>query len=1026
MKSRKENGTVKLAVLGGILVAVILIAGTIWTGRTARRETEKAVRSVSLLYLDELAGRREQVVEDNLNDNINVIEIAIEMLTDEDLSDTAHLQAYQARMKKLFNLEKFAFVDSNGLIYTALGPQTDIDQYEFDYHTITSAEISVKNLSGSDKKVVIAVPVDHLPFNGEELVVCFMEIDMDVMLKGASMSSQNQGTTFCNIYTHDGVALSNTVLGGLAMEDNLLQAMDRAEFNEGSSLEEFLTDFEEGRKGSVSFTYDGIQETLSYVPVPETDWLLTYLIRESVISQQIAKVTQGIIRRSLLQSALTALVLIGLFGVIIMQTRNSAKTALEREAAEVENRVKHQELEERIHLQEQLLEQERQRQQQDKLITALGSDYRSLYYIDLDKNECICYQEDGSSGNPHQAGQHFAYMDELKRYAGQAVAEPYREEFLRFLDPDNIRSELAQNRVSSYLYLVNRDGKDLYERVRIAGVRRPEDRDDHIVHAAGMVFAEVDAETRNALAQGEALRDALAAAEEANRAKTAFLSNMSHEIRTPMNAIIGLDNIALADPEISGTTREYLEKIGTSAHHLLGIINDILDMSRIESGRMSIKSEEFSFANALAQVNTIISGQCRDKGLHYECRTQGDVRDYYIGDDMKLRQVMINILGNAVKFTPEGGSVTMVVAAAARFEGKSTLRFTISDTGIGMSPEYLPKLFDAFSQEDSSTTNLYGSTGLGMPITKNIVELMNGNIEVESEKGRGTTFTVTVTLLDSDRREDEDVGTLSSKEMCVLVIDDDPVACEHAQLILGQVGISCEKALSGEEGLEMARVRFARREPYNLILVDWKMPGMDGIETTRQIRAAVGSETPVIILTAYSWDDIADEAKAAGVDTFVAKPLFAGTVLDEFREAFNKKNKQLVRDTADLTGKRILLAEDVDVNAEIMTMVLAMREMTAERAENGRIAVEMFAGHDPGYYDAILMDMRMPEMDGLEATRRIRAMSRPDAGTIPIIALTANAFNEDVQRSLQAGLNAHLCKPVEPEALYETLERLIQ
>ena len=526
--------------------------------------------------------------------------------------------------------------------------------------------------------------------------------------------------------------------------------------------------------------------------------------------------------------------------------------------------------------------------------------------------------------------------------------------------------------------------------------------------------------------QQESLSIALEEANQANKAKTAFLSNMSHEIRTPMNAIIGLDRIALNDPGISESTREHLEKIGLSAQHLLSIINDILDMSRIESGRMTVKNEEFSFAKLLAQVNTIISGQCRDKGIDYECHVKGAVDDYYIGDEMKLRQVMINILGNAVKFTPEGGSVTFVVETIARFNGKSTLRFAISDTGIGMSQDFLPRLFDAFSQEDSSRTNRYGSTGLGMAITKSIIELMNGTISVESEKHKGTTFTVTVTLIDCDHKSiDEDENDMLPHELCVLVIDDDPIACEHAQLVLGQVGVICEKALSGAEGLQMAKVRHARRDPYDLILVDWRMPDMDGVETTRQIRAAVGSETPVIILTSYNWDDIADEAKSAGVDTFVAKPLFAEKVLDEFRAAFRKKNAKLVRETADLKGRRILLAEDVSVNAEIMIMVLSMREMEVDHAENGRIAVEKFEKHEEGYYDAILMDMRMPEMDGLEATRRIRAMSRADAKSIPIIALTANAFDEDVQHSMQAGLNAHLSKPVEPDVLFETLEGLL-
>ena len=526
--------------------------------------------------------------------------------------------------------------------------------------------------------------------------------------------------------------------------------------------------------------------------------------------------------------------------------------------------------------------------------------------------------------------------------------------------------------------------------------------------------------------QRESLSIALEEANQANKAKTAFLSNMSHEIRTPMNAIIGLDKIALNDPDISETTRDHLEKIELSAQHLLSIINDILDMSRIESGRMTVKNEEFSFAKLLAQVNTIISDQCSDKGIEYECHVEGTVDDYYIGDDMKLRQVIINILGNAVKFTPAGGSVRFDVEAVARFDGKTTLRFIISDTGIGMSKEFLPKLFDAFSQEDSSNTSRYGSTGLGMALTKSFVELMNGTISVDSEKGKGTTFTVTVTLIDSDRKSvDEEENVPQPHEMCVLVIDDDPIACEHAQLVLGQVGVNCETAMSGAEGLEMAKVRHARREPYNLILVDWRMPDMDGLETTRQIRAAVGTETPVIILTSYNWDDIADEAKAAGVDTFVAKPLFPGSVLDEFREAFKKKNADRTREAADLTGRRVLLAEDVAVNAEIMTMVLSMREVQVDHAENGRIAVEMFEEHEEGYYDAVLMDMRMPEMDGLEATRKIRSMDRADAKSIPIIALTANAFDEDVQRSMQAGLNAHLSKPVEPDVLFETLEGLL-
>ena len=526
-----------------------------------------------------------------------------------------------------------------------------------------------------------------------------------------------------------------------------------------------------------------------------------------------------------------------------------------------------------------------------------------------------------------------------------------------------------------------------------------------------------------------ALQEALATAEQANRAKTAFLSNMSHEIRTPMNAIIGLNNIALNDPTASDKVKVYLEKIGGSAQHLLGIINDILDMSRIDSGRMTVKSEEFSFAKALEQVNSMISGQCRNKGITYDCHLTGHIDDYYIGDAMKLKQVLINILGNAVKFTPEGGTVTFVIEEGPRFDGKAILKMIISDTGIGMSKDFLPHVFEAFSQEDSSTTSKYGSTGLGMPITKSIVELMNGNISVDSEKGKGTTFTVTVPLGESGKQDVEvEGGDLKHRNMSVLVIDDDPIALEHAEIILGQVGISCETAESGWEGIDKIRIRHARGEDYNLILIDWRMPEMDGIETTRHIRSVVGQDTPIIILTSFNWDDIADEALEAGVDTFVPKPLFAGSVLDEFREALRKKNETLLKKkkTVDLKGRRVLLAEDNAINAEIIMMVLDMREMEADLAENGQKAVDLFAQSQQDYYSAILMDMRMPVMDGLEATRTIRAMDREDARTIPIIALTANAFDEDVQRSMQAGLNAHLSKPVEPEVLYKTMEKLIK
>ena len=1039
MKPGRSVKTTTVAIIAGIVLILILVVGTVWTSQSASRETDRAAREVSNLYLDELAGRREQVVADNLQENIAVIHTAVGRLDKEkDLDSPEHLQQYQQQMRDLFNLRRFAFVDEGGVIYTADGIDTEntIDRYAFDHTAVASpAEISVRNDAAGKKSVVIAVPVTDITLEGKQLTACFMEIDMQVMLRGVSMQARDSEVTYCNIYTSHGDPLSDIVLGGLAKETNLLEALssEKAKFDEGSSLEKIKTDFTEGKRGSVSFSYDGRQETLSYVPVDIAeavgpDWMLTYLVRENVITDRISSVSGNIITHGLIQSLLTALVLGGLFAFIIIQNRKNTKLVLEKETSEAENRARHQEMEQRLQLQEKLLEQEKQRSQQENMIKALAADYWSVYYLELDKDEGICYQAHEDLDHGFRVGDRFPYLASVTKYANEYITDAYRDEFLRFIQPDNIREGLKDERVISFRYLVKRHEHESWEMVRFAGVRHPEDRDDHLVHAVGACFTNVDAETRRSLAESQALSDALKTAEQASKAKTAFLSNMSHEIRTPMNAIIGLDSIALNDPDISDRTREYLEKIGSSANHLLMLINDILDMSRIESGRMTLKNEEFSFPKLIEGINTIFSGQCRDKGLNYRCEVLGNPDDYYIGDVMKLRQVLINILGNAVKFTPEGGSILFTAECAARFDGKSTLRFIIRDTGIGMSKEYLPHIFETFSQEDSSATNRYGSSGLGLAITKNIVEMMNGNISVESEKGKGTEFTVSVTLMDADHPADTaDEIDLQPGEMNVLVIDDDSLACEHAKLVLEKLGISCEIASSGEQAIEMVRLRHARRDPYKLILVDWQMPGMDGIETTRQIRAIVGHESAIIILTAYNWDDVYDEAVIAGVDSFLPKPLFASSIMEEFRAAFLRKNPNGAGkpNKADLKGRRILLAEDVMVNAEIMVMVLQMREMEVDHAENGRIAVEKFAAHPAGYYDAILMDMRMPEMDGLEATTRIRAMDRPDAKSIPIIALTANAFDEDVQRSLQAGLNAHLSKPVEPEDIYETLESLI-
>ena len=1019
-QSNHDRMTRRIAISGGVLIAFVLILTTVWTGISARHGTERAVRTVSNFYLRELAGRREQVVASNIKNNIQNMRDALDLLNDNDLSSPGNLRAFQARMKKLYNAEKFAFVDADGMIYTSLGLLDNIADYRFDYLALSGPEVSIKDIHSEDKKVVIAVPIDHIPYNGRTLVACFMEIDMNVLLDGLSLQSDANGATFCNLYDRSGISLTNVVLGGLSSDVNLLDALDSASFEEGYSYEQVRADFSAGHEGVFTFNYNGVVETMYYFPVEGTDWMLTYLIRNSIIGDQINIIAQGIIQQSLLQSLLTALIMLAVFAVIIQLNQKNSRLALEKETSDAESRVKQQELEARLKLQDQLLVQERQNQTLTVMHGMLDS---GPWYMDFD--------EKGQMTS-------VTWSDTFRKMLGYTSVEDFPNALESW--SDLLHAEDKERVLKAFGDAINDyTGQTVYDveyrlRTKEQGwrwfhamgklTRRPDG--SPITYIGIFVDITQQKEMEQTLArQQEALKIALAQAEEANAAKTSFLSSMSHEIRTPMNAIIGLDTIALKDPGLSEETRDRLQKIGGSAKHLLALINNILDMSRIESGRMTLKNEEFSMREVLEQINTMINSQCQEKGLLYDCRISGRVDDYYIGDDMKLKQVIINILGNAVKFTPAGGTVTFIVETMAVFEDKATMRFIMKDTGIGMDQDYLPRIFEPFSQEDENKSNKYGSTGLGMAITKNIVEMMNGNITVESEKDVGSTFTVTITLRTTDKKAHDSLE-VRPQDLRVLIIDDDPVACEHSRLVLEEVGIVSDACYSGAEAMKMLELAHGRMEGYDLILVDLNMPEQDGVAVTRQIRQQYDGESAIILLTAYSWDDVMEDALDAGVDSFIAKPLFASSVLDEFKQAIHRK-RETHRETrkADLTGRRVLLAEDVEINADIMMDVLNMRDIEADHAENGKAAVEMFARSEVDHYSAILMDVRMPVMDGLEAARLIRAMDRPDAKHIPIVALTANAFDEDVQRSLQAGMNAHLSKPVESEHLYETLEQLV-
>lgn len=674
---------------------------------------------------------------------------------------------------------------------------------------------------------------------------------------------------------------------------------------------------------------------------------------------------------------------------------------------------------------DQKLQEEEKEQHQMELLHALSIDYTFVFYFDL---------EAGLGQLLRGNEENYLFEEFLDRQLPfDKSMEFYIEKYVFEEDREMLREAISQSKIEEGLregnqYHVNyrvgkEDGTEYYQmKVVRAGVRK---------NKKGIVLGirSVDEEIRSEMEQRDLLMDALMQANRASKAKSVFLSNMSHDIRTPMNAIVGFTSLAMNHIDNRERMEEYLKKIMTSGNHLLSLINDVLDMSRIESGKIHLEEKLCSLPEIVHSICNIVQADVHAKQLELHIDTLDIRNEDIFCDKLRLNQVLLNLLSNAIKYTGSGGAINMrITEKAGAPAGCAHYEFCIKDNGVGMSEEFVNHIFEPFEREKNSTIGRIQGTGLGMAITKNIVDMMNGSIEVKSEQGVGSTFVVAFTF--RTQAEEKEATTIPELKNCrALVVDDDFNTCDSVSYMLGQIGLRAEWTLSGKEAVLRTKQASMRKDGYLVYIIDWLLPDMNGVEVTRRVRQVMGDNVPIIVLTAYDWSEIEEEAKAAGVTAFCSKPLFMSELRNCLRSVIGVEETKVEegeKELVEFEAGRILLAEDNELNQEIAVEILSSAGFTTEVAENGELAVDMLQKSEPGYYQVVLMDVQMPVMDGYTAVREIRRLENQRLASIPVIAMTANAFEEDKQEALKNGMDGHIAKPINVEILFETLNQVLR
>ena len=932
----------------------------------------------STSHLEEVLHKSNNMLNQMVRKNLTYLHLYNRFL--ESTSDEAEIQAYIEKAQQDTGFASFYFLSYDGNYMTVtgetgyLGLQTNLDEMLADGDDI----VMNSALPGKPQLLVFVCPETQGSYRGFAYDAIAISYYNDAVLRLLDNSAFQGNASNYVIYSDGRVVIDNSVNRKETIYNFIAMLRDHSDLTEEQILD-LSNAFAQGRSGNMKVKLGDTSYYLVYEGTEVPSWTMVGLVPVSIVNASLDKLWSYTIQIVVgIASGLAVLV------ILLIVRRNRA--TVRRKNTEILYR--------------------------DELFRKLSLNVDDVFLM-LDAKT--------------------SKTDYVSPNIGRLLGIPWKTVRQDVHALAELRPQNDPDRDKNFLEGLSRGEQREWD----AAYLHQETRELRWFHIIAM-GSEVEGRTKYILVMSDrtadkqinqALSDAVAAAETANRAKSTFLSNMSHDIRTPMNAIIGFTTLALSNIDDKERVKDYLAKTLASSNHLLSLINDVLDMSRIESGKIHLEEVEVNLSDVLHDLKTIVSGQIYAKQLElYMDATDVTDEDVYC-DKTRLNQILLNLLSNAIKFTPAGGTVSVRVRQlAGKVHGCGQYEFRIKDNGIGMSPEFAKKIFEPFERERTSTVSRIQGTGLGMAITKNIVDMMGGTIEVQTAQGKGSEFIICLPMRTQD--EHRPVEKITELEgLKALVVDDDFNTCDSVTKMLVKVGMRAEWTLSGKEAVLRARQSIEMSDVYHAYIIDWRLPDMNGIEVTRQIRS-LHDDTPIIILTAYDWSDIEVEAKAAGVTAFCSKPMFMSDLRETLMSALGQKltdasQELLPEEDADFKDRHILLVEDNELNREIAQEILQEYGFRVDTAENGAVAVEKVRTAAPGSYDLVLMDVQMPVMDGYTATRQIRALEDPALAGIPILAMTANAFDEDRRNAMESGMNGFLSKPIVIGDLVQELHKIL-